>query len=821
MKATARKLEVVMVLDGSGSMSYTPNGSGPAVALSDSRWGKMTAAADQFLVLLTAFGGGRGRVAIVEFPDITNPGFPPPAVDLSAKVLRPAIDIPKDVTSLNNPPLWPVPPEHSPKPGFGWTPMGRGIGMAMGTIAGSFGEFEGGASKDLNRRWLLLMSDGAHNLGNAGTIDHPTFYYGPASSQTSFKGKNIKVFAAAYGDEGAINWPPDHPQMMTLRTESNGVYSDAGTNDLGSDPGGDLGLNVFKSFRAAITAGLALDPTIDPGGVLTGGAPEARYPISVLPYDTRLAFVVNWGSFDAERVSVQLLTPNCELITPALAMEDPGLSYVGHPRYAIYTVETDYLRNARDPSHPRHGTWKLIIIGNGLEEGGSEAYEFEVITQSRLKMKLEFDREQYFAGDPIGVAARLTLDGKPITNATVTWTLDAPGQSATNWLALSKVTPVEFEKAADAFQGDDVTPLAIKKHSLQLKGVTFTPFKKANTAAMVDPASEGVYRATTNDTRVPGTYNFRITALGTTEGGGLFRREQQVQVYLGVRPHIDFIVWDILYRQILINERPWIEAVIRVLPRDPFGNVLLVEPEFNPLIKLTARGGEFAGPLVGNLDGSYTRALRYLPDVSPTIALEVGGETVVPARPLTPVAGLQYVDRVDEFKPGGEAVQGANQHADPKAALGSVLGKAPDTFVALGAYGSLAVSIQGQSILAQGDDDITVFVRQDADLRPYFVEALRVGKQDAWVLIGNSAGITQSFGLTQAGLQAAGAIRITDTSGRTRDSDFNPSATPGVSVIGVGFKKAGSISTGCQCCLGMLKNFCCWIRQWLGSLSRP
>ena len=235
LKATASQLEIAMVLDASGSMAFTPDGSSVPPAKSDTRWGKVTAAASQFLDLLQFFAGGRARIAMVVFPDTSRPPFPPPSPELSAKVIQSSINVPDNVTTLKN-----LLDNFTPQANFGWTTMGRGIGTAMGSIAGSFGEFQGSPGVDINQRWMVMMSDGAQNLGSVGTADHPTFYYGTGS--TSFKGKKIKVFAAAYGDEGAVNWPPDHPQMQTLRTESNGIYSDAGTNDLGTDPLGDLGL---------------------------------------------------------------------------------------------------------------------------------------------------------------------------------------------------------------------------------------------------------------------------------------------------------------------------------------------------------------------------------------------------------------------------------------------------------------------------------------------------------------------------------------------------------------------------------------------------
>ena len=65
--------------------------------------------------------------------------------------------------------------------------------------------------------------------------------------------------------------------------------------------------------------------------------------------------------------------------------------------------------------------------------------------------------------------------------------------------------------------------------------------------------------------------------------------------------------------------------------------------------------------------------------------------------------------------------------------------------MSLGAFGSLAVSVKGRAIRAQGADDITVFVQRDDVPRPYRVEAYVSGRKERWVLVGESPGTTQSF----------------------------------------------------------------------------
>ena len=112
--------------------------------------------------------------------------------------------------------------------------------------------------------------------------------------------------------------------------------------------------------------------------------------------------------------------------------------------------------------------------------------------------------------------------------------------------------------------------------------------------------------------------------MGQTEEGVAFRRERRLHVRVGVRPERQYTLFDIKYRRV----REELIADVRVIPRDRFGNVVLVDPTASPIIELTVKGGEFIEPLVGHLDGSYSRSIRYPPNVLPAVGLIVAGREV-------------------------------------------------------------------------------------------------------------------------------------------------------------------------------------------------
>jgi hypothetical protein len=800
LSAVTGRLEVMLMLDASGSMAYTPAGTVP-VAATDTRWNHLKVAAKQFLDLLANFGGGQGRFAVGIFPDITGATAPyPPAPAPSAATLQ----APADITTAAIAAAKNALDAHTPVRGGGATPMGRGIGTAIGTTLGSFGYFDGTAdARTFNRRWLVLMSDGAHN----SDPPHPRDFFEGSGGLPSFTDKGVRVLTVAYGDIGQTPFHVDPILLKDIAADSGGQPLDAGLDDDGSQ--------LPQSFRKAITAGLSLGAVVDPGGVLSRGAPEARHRVGIGPWDNKVAFVVTWRTFDTERVSVELLTPTCELIGEDA--EDPHVIVNRHPRYRIFTFDRDFLRNAADPASPRYGTWTLIVRAHGLDFEGPmsiEPYDYEVIVDSRLRLDVAFDAPRHAAGDAIGLAASVTLDGAPVRGAAVTARADTPGGSGANFLALAEASAGELEAArADLGDESDVIAIGIKAHALARKGVFFRPLRRPGTIPMPDPADQGVHRATVAAaaTTVPGSYGYHVVATGQTADGTAFRREQRLHTRVDVRPRAEFTLVDIVYRNVIVDGRPVVAADVRVWPRDRFGNAVLVDPEVDPTVVITAEGASFTGPLVGNLDGSYSRPLRYPPDARPAIGVQVAGEEIVGRVDATPLEDLRYVDEVVQFTLGGEAEDGANEHRDPQAALGDVTAK--EEFVSLGAFGALTVRVRGEVVVAHGDDDVTVFVRRDTELRPYLVEARRAGGRHEWVTLGESPGVTQAFSLRAAHLRAATAVRVSDRSGQVRDDDLNPVATPGVSLLGVGIRKAALVPGDRRGCLE-------WILRWLPWLRR-
>jgi hypothetical protein len=488
-------------------------------------------------------------------------------------------------------------------------------------------------------------------------------------------------------------------------------------------------------------------------------------------------------------MNLQLLAAACDLITPESVESNSGASgitFSSDPRYKMYTIDLSYLSKTND-LQGLYGTWTSIVSSDKLGEGGNEPYTYEAIVESRLQMTVRPDREVYYAGDPVSLSAAITLDGRPVTNAAVTMCINSPRQFADNWLAAAKVTNEEYQKTAKTLAGQDVTALFIKAYAARLKGITFEPFTTSKKIAMTDPDNNGVYEATDYRTQTPGMYTFYVTAIGQTEDGILFRREKEIQVRVGVWAELESSLVDIDYHQVLDRDRTFIAADIKLWLKDRFDNVLLVDPKINHSMVMKSEGSKFTGPLIGNHDGSYSRSLHFTPNIVPSFSLQIYRQEIIREFKLAPIERLYYVDQVMEFQKGDEAEKGANKYSDPQALLGDVTKKDSERFVSLGGFGSITVRVQDKYV----NDGIIIFIRRDQWLCPYLVEAQAVGSKGGWIELGTSPGVTQSFSLGRAGLHETAAIRITDRSGFTVDSDLHPVTSPGVSIRGVGAKRVG------------------------------
>jgi hypothetical protein len=780
LSATTRGLEVAVLLDDSGSMALAPDGSNAPIG--QQRWDELVPATQHFLEWLAGFAAGTGTFGIAKFPpnnpnDLTSYDVVPPATIPNSSGIAAAEDTIAKRTIVQP---------------FNSTPMGDGINRVISVGSPYFSTYSpnGTPAQQFNRRWLLIFSDGKNN---SGSVDPRQTFISSANNGGAAKSladRRISVFSVAYGSLNAgqvdtqlmIDLANDSLQINPTQTKHQYVQVDTGQ--------GMSSQAVSNAMKNAIISGLVPETPSDPRGACPLGG-KVTYPVQITPYDDRAAFSLTWEPPYAQFFTLSLITPLGETIQPNSQI--PGVSYSNRPRFAIYQIEKSYLTNSADSTKPRFGTWTLVVSRDFQDIPavlkGAVPFEYSVIVRSRLRLEVAYDRLDYYAGDPIGVKASVLLDGVPLTGLIVTAGIDSPNQSADNSLAAAPVTQAEYDAMKQKMAGQDVNAIYIKGLAAGAKGITFPGTSQSSNIVLSDPSQTGVYSGVVTQTTTPDIYKFSIAAVGQTPDGFIFRRESHDQVRVGVKPDAASTLIDLQFLQPAGQNS---NAIMRVFPRDRFGNVILLDPADPVSIQFTTTAGQFTNAITTNFDGSYSQNLTYPTGSTPSIGVTLRGKVIVPGVPVPPIGSLTWADELITYYIGGQAAPGANQHTDPHAALGNPLSKGDAVFVSLGAHGSLTVGVGGTDILAAGTNDVVIVVHPDDSLRAYLVEAESASTPGKWVKLGTSPGITRGFNLKAAGLRSASAIRVTDESGRTRDNSGRPSATPGVSIRGVGFRKTGT-----------------------------
>jgi hypothetical protein len=761
LQADIGLLEIMLVLDGSGSMAWNGDASNLAPPVGDRRWDKLREGAVGFLSMLYAQTTGtatRVRVGAVVFPKIT-----PPQDIFGKEVLFGVSDLTEAlIEGFDN--RFEGPAALVPQ---GWTPMGEGLIEAVNQLTGGPNDHQA----------IVIVSDGASNVGTA-----------PASVDISTAEDR---FAILYGTDSGIN----RDILVDVVDEQNVI-------DGLVPPGSPDPLGQALAKVAANVVGL--QGAEDPPGFVTSLSPVAVHDFRVTELDRDVTIWVGWQRFDRQRLTIELISPRCELIRPRATEEI--WQRTGNTHQVIFLPEK-YLRGSGSDD-ARFGNWRLIVrLNRGVdidraEEGPSsgeidrEDYNYNVYTKTRLALDLDLGIADgpLQTGSPLRATAILKVNGIPVRHAAPVLEIRRPVRSLAQFLASTPVSLDTFGRVRKEMEVQGVTEFwTIKNLALEADGKPFAP----NTETISVPLEEtapGVYELAADViARIPGTYKLRLVARGELSAGVPFRREieRDLSVKAGISP--EHTTLDVQHNLKACT------AVVSIRPRDAFGNPLLFDPKISPLLTLQARGAELVGALEPQLDGSYSQSLSLERRGLPVVDVIVDGKVVL-SRELPTPFGLIWADRLIAHAPGDE--KKANAHAEPKALLGPL--EDQGKFLSLGAHGSVTVGLERKRIVPRS---VTVFVRPDRDLRAYKVEVavpaskvvvagkrlapLGHSKPSCWQEIGRSEGGTQTFELPKSAGDSS-VVRITDLSGRSISRPGEPLKTPGVSVQAVGFRARGS-----------------------------
>jgi hypothetical protein len=719
LSARHARVEVVYVADASGSMARTPEGDIPGAGES-SRWQLMIDAVGNLMGELVGFANNAGTAKVLMFPDITGITPVGPPADALTQLLIHDSDIkpslPADVDAAFAPFL--------PLPGK------AGTAIIEAVIAAMDNHFDSDPTAvERNRRTLVLLTDGSNTHGR------PLSTLLPGGSHAGLlAARNITVIGVAYGrDDVSDPFHVDHALVAAIAAQT----SD-GAALIASD---ETTTSLNQAFTKAAAKGLCVGVIIDPKGLLTDKARHAYHPVCITRYERRVSFVVNWAR-NADAPTIELRRPDGVVITEQDADLDADITYDRGPQRKIITLQQKYLGDPNAPGNTRYGAWTLHVFAADKAKIPIP-YEWGVLADSGARLKIDVADDTVFAGEPIEISARFTVNGLPVANAAITLRATVPTESSVNLLARAQLPEDAKKRAREELAGEDVTGVGVKARAAVIGKFKF-PDKGESERVITVPFKDtgnGVYRATLPNTAVQGRYELAISGLADVDGCCLCR-EHACTVRVTPRPEPERSA--LTFQTVL--EGNLAVTTISVTPQDRFGNLVLIDPVANDFVAITGddREGRFRGPLTTEFDGTYRRVLEHDPARPPRIDVRVGEILLFDDVPVPVEQKLSWMERVVQFDRGKEAQPNINQHARPEHALGNAFSKPKDEFLSLGAGG---VVILGAKELIFRPKEFVVFVQPDVELRPYQIDVL-AGVRDqkpTWLTLGKSKGLTERF----------------------------------------------------------------------------
>lgn len=709
--AVAAPADTVLVLDASGSMLLRPDGSadgdpdGPTPA-ARRRWDNLESAVahliDGYFAFLNDPGGAAApdsRIGISIFPDVMNKS--------AGWTQRAAVLVPSDAVSSTNfdDTLRQALQQAGDEVAWaGWTPLGDGVATAL-----SGGSSGGGSMYDPNvadfRRWMVLMTDGHHNAGSP----HPSTFL---DSTKDLLDEEVRMFSIGYTTESGgtavqlLNDLADNalnPAGAPLPDESR--YAQAALFNSDKD--------LIDTFLDAMATSIGLEPTHDPAGELTVAAPVAVHEFQVSPYDTGAGVFVDWASPSAKRVQLALISPLCERFEAADLEQHPDFRHRAQPSYAHAYISSAALSGGGS-SPPRYGTWKLELKlspehathdGHGAQ---SEPYKFSIFTRSGIRLSAWADGTRWRTGQPIEIFARLSANGAPIDSAQVVANLDTPGADYGTLLAAAPIDRRTVDAMLEADEGTEAAGTwALKAKAV---GAKFGPITipRGKRQIVLQQVSPGLYRGTVEPTIFSGVYQWHVVATGFA-GTVPFRRERALTSTVAALPHPKRTT-------VSFELGPKGHLMVRVRPRDAFGNVVVFDPPYAQRLRVEVAGGKPVTDVVNMFDGSYSQAFELYEVRKPAVRVIFDDKVVYGPKLAVHPGNLGWMAQVLKYDAGAHEGDATN----PKHALGPVKLR-DDPFVCIGGGGSITLtndrgrfSASHIAVFAQPDSDetYTVFVRQ-------------------------------------------------------------------------------------------------------------
>ncbi len=257
--------------------------------------------------------------------------------------------------------------------------------------------------------------------------------------------------------------------------------------------------------------------------------------------------------------------------------------------YRIYSFPFERLVLLQDSRFD--GAWQI-----NLRSQRATNYEIALIVdEATIDYNLSVGGP-YGVGEPLQLSADILInDFSTIEDITVTASIDRPREGLGTLLSTIPVTgtaPVSLEPNQK---------LGAQKLARLYQNLDFlSRLRPDNTSLTLSPGADRVFRASFENTNVPGTYTITYQVSGTHPLTGPFEREEKQSVT------VRFGSFDFESSDVIINRRLNGESIIwtwNFVPKDDFGNYL--GPDYADLLQIRSSNGNIQN-VTDNGDGSYS-----------------------------------------------------------------------------------------------------------------------------------------------------------------------------------------------------------------------
>ncbi|HYI13091.1 MAG TPA: outer membrane beta-barrel protein [Thermoanaerobaculia bacterium] len=353
--------------------------------------------------------------------------------------------------------------------------------------------------------------------------------------------------------------------------------------------------NDFANALVAILKGGTISLAHRSQDTLTGTV-GPLVPVEVDGSVRRAVFSVEWLGGRGNRLDLQVFPPGA---TPGPT--DPGLT----PTQRADDPTASVVQGFDIPGAGPAGVWQVRVARRGDVASVLPPVEYNLsshLHEGRLSYQISFDEMDRGTGDPLGVRAEIAYDGVPLDalppNA-VRVRIARPDETLGNILH-KRVIDIPGPSGSDP-----TTPYDRKVAALAGEVLDQVTPKDVNTITLTH-AGNGVYTGSFSDTSVAGQYHFDAILDWNDPRTARIHRVERIERALKVNADPASTEIDVT------AVAPPGSFVVRVTPRDRFGNY--AGPGYGDRFVATAANGTIAGPPVDtNQTGDYVFRIDNVP----------------------------------------------------------------------------------------------------------------------------------------------------------------------------------------------------------------